>query len=397
MRVVRHIRTGRIGSRFFSTDSSRLRLSLLEDLALLAPFADRSVRATQSQRPRARAPAPLGPAICDVLTCEHLILQQTARRMEHAPRIRIGTAGWSYKDWDGILYPPEVTRKKVHPVEFLARFFDVIEINTSFYGHIRPELGRLWSRKAAAVNPNFLFTAKLHRSFTHSPLAVMEPTSAASIRPNDRDEQLAREGLESLASEGKLGALLIQFPVSFKNTSLNREYLEQLLRQFIEYPRVVEVRHESWDNPETIAEFMRHNVGFCNIDQPLLGRSLAPTEHVTSGVGYVRLHGRNYEHWFESGFDSDNRNRDDRYNYLYKPAELEKWKEKIEIIAHKAESTFVIANNHFQAKAAVNALELRHLLDGKKVRAPETLVKHYPELKEMVKMEDTSGEYSLLG
>ncbi len=311
--------------------------------------------------------------------------------MEPAPRIRIGTAGWSYKDWDGILYPPEVTRKKIHPVEFLARFFDVIEINTSFYGHIRPELGRLWSRKAAAVNPNFLFTAKLHRSFTHSPLAVMEPTSAASIRPNDQDERLAREGLNSLASEGKLGALLIQFPVSFKNTSLNREYLEQLLRQFIEYPRVVEVRHESWDNPETIAEFMRNNVAFCNIDQPLLGRSLGPTEHVTSGVGYVRLHGRNYEQWF----DSDNRN--DRYNYLYKPAELEKWKEKVEIIAHRAESTYVIANNHFQAKAAVNALELRHLLEGKKVRAPETLVKYYPELKEMVEIEDAGGNYSLLG
>jgi len=320
--------------------------------------------------------------------------------MEPAPRIRIGTAGWSYKDWDGILYPPEVTRKKIHPVEFLARFFDVIEINTSFYGHIRPELGRLWSRKAAAVNPDFLFTAKLHRSFTHSPLAVMEPTSAASIRPNDHDERLAREGLDSLAAEGKLGALLIQFPVSFKNTSLNREYLEQLLRQFIEYPRVVEVRHESWNNPETLAEFMRHNVGFCNIDQPLLGRSLAPTEHVTSGVGYVRLHGRNYEHWFESGVesgsDSDNRNRDDRYNYLYKPAELEKWKLKIQSIAHRAESTYVIANNHFQAKAAVNALELRHLLEGTKVRAPEILVKNYPELREMVETEDASGNYSLL-
>jgi uncharacterized protein YecE (DUF72 family) len=314
--------------------------------------------------------------------------------MENTSPIRIGTAGWSYKDWDGVLYPPEVTRKKIHPLEFMARFFDVIEINTSFYGHIRPELGRLWCRKVAAVNPNFLFTAKLHRSFTHSPLAVMEPTSAASIRPNDEDEKLAREGLDSLASEGKLGALLIQFPVSFKNTSLNREYLEQLLRQFIEYPRVVEVRHESWDNPETIAEFMRQNVGFCNIDQPLLGRSLAPTEHVTSGVGYVRLHGRNYEHWFESGSDSDN--RDDRYNYLYKPAEMEKWKEKVEIIAHKAETTFVVANNHFQAKAAVNALELRHLLSGKKVPAPETLVKHYPELREMVEIEEGGGNYSLL-
>ena len=203
------------------------------------------------------------------------------------------------------------------------------------------------------------------------------------------------EGLDSLAAEGKLGALLIQFPVSFKNTSLNREYLELLLRQFIEYPRVVEVRHESWNQPETIAEFMRHNVGFCNIDQPLLGRSLAATEHVTSGVGYVRLHGRNYEHWFNSGSDSDNRN--DRYNYLYKPAELEKWKEKVAIIAQKAESTFVIANNHFQAKAAVNALELRYLLDGKKVRAPETLVRHYPELKEMVEVEDASGELLAAG
>ena len=314
--------------------------------------------------------------------------------MELASQIRVGTAGWSYKDWDGILYPPEVTRKKIHPVEYMARFFDVIEINTSFYGHIRPELGQFWCRKAVAVNPNFLFTAKLHRSFTHSPLAVMEPTSAASIRPNDKDERLAREGLESLASENMLGALLIQFPVSFKNTGLNREYLDELLRQFIEYPRVVEVRHESWNQPETLAQFLRHNVGFCNIDQPVLGRSLAPTEHVTSNLGYVRLHGRNYEHWFESGSDTDS--RDDRYNYLYKPAELEKWKDKIEIIAKKALSTFVIANNHYQAKAPVNALALRHLLEGKKVQAPETLVKHYPELKPISETEDASGNYSLL-
>ena len=323
--------------------------------------------------------------------------------MKQAPRIRVGTAGWSYKDWDGVLYPPEVTRKKIHPVEYLARFFDVIEINTSFYGHIRAELGRLWCRKAKAVNPDFVFTAKLHRSFTHSPLAVMEPTSAASIRPNPQDERMAREGLESLAAENMLGALLIQFPVSFKNTSLNREYLDQLLRQFIDYPRVVEIRHESWNHPETLAQFARQNVGFCNIDQPLIGRSLAPTEHVTSSVGYVRLHGRNYEHWFESGDaettsngPSATQSRDDRYNYLYKPAELEKWKEKIEIIAQKAQSVFVIANNHYNAKAPVNALELRHMLEGKKVRAPETLVRHYPELKPISEIEDAGGNYSLL-
>src|SRR6202030_2607129 len=311
--------------------------------------------------------------------------------MDPSPQVRIGTAGWSYKDWEGIFYPSGMQRRKQHPLEYLARFFDTTEINTSFYGPLRPELAKLWCRKIESVNKNFLFTAKLYRAFTHSPMSLTEPTSAASIRPTDDDEIRTREGLDAIAKEGRLGALLIQFPVSFKNTSLNREYLERLLRQFIEYPRVVEVRHSSWNDAETLASFTQKNVGFCNIDQPVLGRSLAPTEHVTGTIGYIRLHGRNYEQWF----DSDNRN--DRYNYLYKPAELEKWKEKVEIVAHRAESTFVIANNHFQAKAAVNALELRHLLDGKKVRAPETLVKHYPELKEMVETEDTSGEYSLLG
>jgi len=181
--------------------------------------------------------------------------------------------------------------------------------------------------------------------------------------------------LEALASEGKLAALLIQFPVSYKNTSLNREYLEVLLRQFIEYPCVVEVRHASWDNPETIRSFAQRNVAFCNIDQPVIGRSLEATEHVTSAVGYVRLHGRNYDQWFES------EKRDDRYNYLYSENELTDWKDKIERIARKAEVTYVVANNHFEAKAGVNALQLKHMLTGQRVKAPETLLQHYPELK----------------
>ena len=289
--------------------------------------------------------------------------------------IRVGTAGWSYKDWEGIFYPPGMSRRKQHPLELIARCFDVVEINTSFYGHIKPEIAKLWAKIASDVNPSFLFTAKLHRSFTHSPLAAMEPTSAVSIHPNDEDERLAREGLGSLAATGKLGALLLQFPVSFKNTGLNREYLETLLRQFIEYPRVVEVRHSTWNNPETIAYFEERNVSFCNIDQPLLGRSLPPTTHVTSTIGYVRLHGRNYDQWFEAEKSAD------RYNYLYKPNELAGWKERIESIAERAKTTFVVANNHFEAKAGVNALELKHMLSGRRVLAPEALLEHYPQLK----------------
>ncbi len=307
-------------------------------------------------------------------------------------KIRVGTAGWSYKDWQGVFYPPGLEHRKQHPLEVVARCFGVVEINTSFYGHIKPELVKLWARRVAPVNPDFIFTAKLHRSFTHSPLAVMEPTSAATIKPNDEDERMAREGLDALAATGMLGALLIQFPVSFKNTSLNREYLDSLLRQFIEYPCVVEVRHSSWNNPEILASFRRHNVAFCNIDQPLLGRSLEATEHVTAPLAYVRLHGRNYDHWFEAEKPHD------RYNYLYSEAELKGWKDKIERMARNAEVTYVIANNHFEAKAGVNALQLGHMLTGQRQKAPQPLLERYPELKAIADPlpEETSDSLFLL-
>jgi uncharacterized protein YecE (DUF72 family) len=305
-------------------------------------------------------------------------------------RVRIGTAGWSYKDWEGIFYPSGMQHRKMHPLEYLARFFDTTEINTSFYGPIKAQLAKVWCRKVAAVNPDFLFTAKLYRAFTHSPNAVMEPTSAASIRPTDEDEFRTREGLDVLAGEGRLGALLIQFPVSFKNTSLNREYLDRLLRQFIEYPCVVEVRDSSWDNTDTLAAFAQKNVAFCNIDQPVMGRSLAPTEHVTAPIAYIRLHGRNYDQWF----DSDNRN--DRYNYLYNERELERWKERIENVAEKAQTTYVITNNHFESKAGVNALELKAMVTGKRVAAPPTLVQKYPELRRFADpTEDPDGANQL--
>ena len=305
-----------------------------------------------------------------------------------AQKIRFGTAGWSYKDWEGIFYPSGMHHSKLHPLEYLARFFDTTEINTSFYGPLKPELAKLWCKKVSAVNPQFLFTAKLYRAFTHSPLAVTEPTSAASIRPTDEDEIKTREGLDALAGEGRLGALLIQFPVSFKNTSLNREYLDRLLRQFIEYPRVVEVRDSSWNNPETLAAFARKNVAFCNIDQPVLGKSLGPTEHVTGSLAYVRLHGRNYDQWF----DSDNRN--DRYNYLYKERELEDWKQRIKNVAEKAQTTYVITNNHFESKAGVNALELKAMVTGKRVAAPPTLIQTYPELRKFADPTDDPAEDS---
>jgi uncharacterized protein YecE (DUF72 family) len=297
--------------------------------------------------------------------------------------ILIGTAGFSYKDWEGIVYPPGLKRRQ-HPLQYFAQYFDTCEINTSFYGHIQPKIGKQWCESVAEVNPHFEFTAKLFRSFTHAPGAVLQSTSAATLNPLEEDEIKAKEGLDSLASRGKLGALLMQFPISFKNTDENRDYLQKLIERFREYPLVVEVRHATWDNPEILANFAAQNVAFCNIDQPLLGRAIRATAHATAPLAYVRLHGRNYKEWFQSD------NRDDRYNYLYTPKQLEPWKEKIERLAEKVEKTFAVTNNHYKGKAAVNALELKQMLTGKKVKAPPMLVEHYPALGEVAEP-DTSG------
>ena len=295
--------------------------------------------------------------------------------------VHIGTAGFSYKDWEGIVYPADLKKRKIHPLEYLAQFLDACEINTSFYGHIRPNVGRDWCRKTSAVNPDFVFSAKLYQGFTHPPRGT-KPPSPFNLKVDPKEENLAREGLDSIAGEGKLAAVLMQFPISFKNADDTRDYLFNLISRFREYPLVLEIRHSSWNDPEVLARLAEQGVGFCNIDQPRLGASLRATEHVTSPVGYVRLHGRNYKEWFQA----DNRN--DRYNYLYKPAELKPWTEKIRSVAEKSLKTLAITNNHYKGQAAVNALELKSMLSGKKVKAPETLVNAYTDLKTFIDQSD---------
>jgi uncharacterized protein YecE (DUF72 family) len=291
----------------------------------------------------------------------------------------IGTAGWQYKDWNGKFYP----RKLKQPnLQFYAGYFDTVEINSSFYGHIKPKVAEGWCKLVADVNPNFVFTAKLNRAFTHSPIAVIESTSAASIKPGENDEAEAKAGLDVLAAQQRLGALLLQFPISFKNTDENREYLSRLAGRFNEYPLVVEVRHSTWDDPEVLRSFARMGIGFCNIDQPLLGKALAPSQIALGSIGYVRLHGRNYQQWFEHDHPHD------RYNYLYSAPELERWARRIEHVSERSQTTFVISNNHFESKAAVNSFQLKSMLTGNDITAPDSLVAAYPEaLKPVVRSE----------
>jgi len=278
--------------------------------------------------------------------------------------IRVGPAGWSYEDWAGIVYPAARPRG-FHEATYLADYFDTIELNVTFYRAATPEMARSWLERVKA-NPRFLFTAKLWQQFTHE----RELTAA-----NERE---FRPGMEVLLEAGKLGALLAQFPWSFKNLPESREYLEKLAERFRDFPLVVEVRHASWNQPVFYEWLAERGIGFCNIDQPVIGRSLGPSERAIpqSGIGYVRLHGRNYDEWFSEREDASGA---ERYNYLYSSEELEPWVEHIQKVADDARLTFVITNNHFHGKAVTNALQLLHRLTGRPVKVPPPLLKHYPQ------------------
>ena len=291
--------------------------------------------------------------------------------------IRIGPAGWSYKDWEGIVYPQK-PGKAFDPLEYLTRFFDTIEINSSFYRPPAVSTTKSWAHRVAG-NKEFAFTAKLNRLFTHE-----------RGKATKKDEKEFRQGMDVLAKAGKLGSLLLQFPWSFKNTADERIYLANLIERFSDYPLVLEVRHTSWNNEEVYEWLEERGVGVCNIDQPVFKKSIRPAALTTSPVGYVRLHGRNYQNWFR-----DKAPRDERYNYLYSLDELEPWLVRIKQVAKNTRETYVITNNHFRGQAVVNALEIKAALEEEQVPAPEPLFQVYPRLADSAKPEEGGGSKSL--
>lgn len=282
--------------------------------------------------------------------------------MAESSLIRVGTAGWSYDDWNGIVYPTRPAAR-FDQLAFIASLFDTNEINSSFYRIPSPRTTRDWARRVAH-NPRFAFTAKLYRGFTH------EREAGA---PEEKEFLAA---LEPLRAEERLGSVLAQFPVSFRNTAENRHTLEELLGRFPGLPLAVEFRHGSWDREDTLDALAERGAAFVNIDQPYLGGNLHATQHVTAPIAYYRFHGRNAEKWF--GPDTSN---EQRYNYLYSVKELDPWAKRIRESSGKAPGgVFAILNNHFRGQAVANAVQLQNLLTGETPAAPETLTQTYPVL-----------------
>jgi uncharacterized protein YecE (DUF72 family) len=272
-------------------------------------------------------------------------------------KIRVGPAGWSYKDWEGVVYPPHGS--KFDPLGYLAQFFDTIEINSPFYRIPPPTHAKSWVKRVAA-NDDFRFTTKIYRGFTHE----TEPLAQEELKA-------FRNYLDPLMDAGRLGAILIQFPWSFKNSPESRAKLVELFDAFEAYPKSLEVRHSTFQEPEFYAFLEDHDVSWVNVDQPLFNDSVKPADTVTGPVAYARFHGRNYEKWFAHGESWE------RYNYLYSEKELEPWVERIEKMSKKRD-TYVITNNHFRGQAILNAGDLKESL-GQDATLPPQLKEAYPD------------------
>jgi uncharacterized protein YecE (DUF72 family) len=311
--------------------------------------------------------------------------------------IHIGTSGWSYPSgkgtWNGLFYPAGRSKRagtdRFDELRFYAENFDTVEVNTTFYGQPRPEITAGWAARTPA---GFEFSLKLYQKFTHPKMfreaALRSAPGAAGtlldllaqVTQSDIDE--FRAGIEPIASAGKMGALLAQFPPSFKDIPAARDYLSQLLRVFGDYRVAVELRHRSWSDAfgETLAMLNGFNAAWVQIDEPKFRFSIRQNYLPNvSGFYYMRLHGRNAAQWWRHD------RSEDRYNYLYSAEELREFSDTAGAAKELVKKTYLYTNNHFAAKSVVNAVMLKAQL-GEPIEGayPPELVERYPEIRDLV-------------
>ena len=311
--------------------------------------------------------------------------------------LRVGTSGWSYPSgrgtWNGVFYPARRSKRAgtagFDELRYYAEHFDTVEVNSSFYGTPRPDVTRGW---ASRTPPGFEFSVKLYQKFTHPKMFLdaalkTAPGSSgqlldllAQVTQSDIDE--FRAALDPLASAGKLGALLAQFPASFKATPRSRDYLTTLLRAFADYRVAVELRHKTWSDQlgDTLALLNAHDAAFVQIDEPKFRLSIEQNylPNVTSFY-YMRLHGRNTANWWRPAATED------RYDDLYSAAELRDFSDVAGAAQALVRKSYLYTNNHFASKSVVNAVMLKAQLgqpiDGE---YPNTLIDSYPEIRSLV-------------
>jgi uncharacterized protein YecE (DUF72 family) len=259
--------------------------------------------------------------------------------VDTADRIIIGTSGYSFKDWKGPFYPDNIRQEKL--LEYYANFFNAVEINATYY---RMPSARSFAGMATRTDTSFGFAVKLHQSMTHERAGDPKPFRDFS------------EALRPLAENGRLIALLAQFPVSFKYSEDNLSYLGWARLKFERFPFFAEFRHDSWLRDDIFSRLRDLNCGWCNVDEPQLDGLMPPSAEAVGDTAYVRFHGRNDIDWYNPRPGSD------RYNYDYSERELREWVPRIESLASRCGSVLLFFNNCHFGHAPKSAKIMKKLL-----------------------------------
>jgi uncharacterized protein YecE (DUF72 family) len=295
-----------------------------------------------------------------------------------------------------VFYPaPRRRPKGFDELAYYAAHFDTVEINSTFYGQPRAEVTSGWARRTP---PGFEFSVKLYQKFTHPRMfeerlrkslppdmfedGRAESAVAALAQPTAADIDEFRRGIDPLANAGKLGALLAQFPPSFKDSPESRDYVTHLLRTFSGFPIAVELRHRSWSDAvgDTLALLNPFGAAWVQIDEPKFKVSIRQNYLPNvRGFYYMRLHGRNAAAWWR------HEKSEDRYDYLYSGEELKEFSETAAAAKQLVKKLYLYTNNHFSAKSVANAVMIKEQLgepiDGE---YPPEFLERYPELTGVV-------------
>lgn len=281
--------------------------------------------------------------------------------------ILVGTCNWAdHKDF----YPPELEkgRRQREKLDFYARFFPIVEIDTSFYGIPRPEVVDGW---VARTPEAFTFNIKAFRSLTRH-----EREGGTPRPPTAEEVRDFLSALVPLRESRRLGAVHYQFPPWFTNRPDARDVLVETRERHPDDVVAIEFRHRSWFDgdawPATEDLLRELDCVYVGVDAPQLGSGTAPPLlAITSPkLCIARFHGRNRRTWYRP----DGPTSDYRFNYLYTPDELREWVPAIRAAAAHDTPVHVLLNNNRSNYAVVNAFDFGALLDRDLPRPPPPII-----------------------
>jgi uncharacterized protein YecE (DUF72 family) len=295
-----------------------------------------------------------------------------------AALIKVGISAWTEPTLVQSGWYPRQARTAEARLRHYASRFPLAEVDSGYYGLPTERQAEAWVERTPRdftmnVKANALLTAhytdprRLPRDLQQAltPALRGKPRLYARDLPPELLAEVARRfsaALGPLRASGKLGLVLLQYPVWFPCSRPSRQELEATCERLAGLPLAVEFRNWTWLSPrnrEVVLAFLRaHGLAYTCVDEPQgFSSSLPPLAAVTAPIALVRFHGRNARRWA-----GKNPSAAVRLQYRYRPDELGEWVPRVHELCAQADQVHVVMNNCHGDDAVTNAAELADLL-----------------------------------